>query len=85
MPTKTVKINNTHHRQLKIKGAEQGVSLQQYLAFILELAFTEEPDLKQAREAYFSAVAPRLPDVMRKVESASEEGIPPRGGIGGRG
>jgi hypothetical protein len=73
MGTKSLKVCAEHHRNLKIKAAEHGVSLQQYLALILELAFSEDPVLKQARDDYFSLLGPRWQQELEKARKWASE------------
>jgi hypothetical protein len=64
---KTVKVVEEHHKFLKVQSAEAGVSLQAYLAFILEAACTSDPLVKEARDAFFHSIDTRRADLLAKA------------------
>lgn len=65
---KTIKVSAAHHRALKLASVERGVSLQQYLAFILELTFSEDPLLKDARDAYFHLISDHNESTLQMIK-----------------
>lgn len=68
MKVKSVKVSEEHHRLLKISAAERGVSLQLYLAYVLELCLSNDPALVQEREKYLKAVEPLQAELLERAK-----------------
>lgn len=70
---KSVKVSPEHHRKLKLKAAERGLPLQLYLALLLELVFSDDPELKQPRLAYMAQTEKVRERMIEELRRAFQE------------